>query len=426
MKKIIILILSIYLFCLIGIDHIFSADKDLFYLDALNFYSPDSTTSRLDVYVEFPFEKLDFKRSKDEANIYSSDIDLTIQIKDSYGQDIYNKVYKEKIITPKTETEYLSQNSKIITENYYLTPGHYKLKVSAYEQSTQKSSSNERDITIRDFLSDPITFSDIMILSKYSEDKNRKNITPDISRNVSYVDTFFLFFFMYKNNTDTKIGINCNIFDSKKDLIFNTNDTLTSDNGLEFQNQVFLKIPLPNLNFDNYNVEITASGPVSSSKITTTFMSMNTDFPISLNNIDVLISQLQYIANDKEMDYMKAGKSDEEKRKRFLEFWKSKDPSPFSKKNEVMVEYYRRMNYANKHFTTIYSEGWKSDMGMIFVIFGMPSSIDRHPYEMDSKPYEVWDYYEINREFIFIDETGFGDFRLITPIYDDTKFKIFK
>lgn len=407
------------------ISSAYSDDKDLFLLDVLNFYSPDSTGSRLDVYVEIPFDKLEFQKSKSAANVYSSLVDLSIEIKDDYNRGIVNKIYKEEIKTPSTETEYLSVNSKIFTENFFLSPGHYKIKVSVFEQSTQKSFSMERDVTIRDFLSDPITFSDVMVLSRYSEDNNKRNITPDISRNVSGLDTFFLFLFTYKNSTDTVLYITCNIIDSKKNLLYTYLDTLTPDKGIAFQNQLFIKIILPNLNFDNYSAEITASGNSSSSKISTTFTSVNLDFPMSLNNIDVLIAQLQYIANDKEMEYMKTGKTDDEKRKRFLEFWKSKDPSPNTKKNEVMIEYYRRLSYANKHFTSIYEDGWKSDMGMIYIIFGLPSNVERHPYEMDSKPYEVWDYYEINREFIFIDETGFGDYRLITPIYDE-QFKIFK
>lgn len=420
------LVVFLVLTCPLWVNRTHAEEKDLFYLDALNFYTPDSTGTRLDVYMEFPLEKLDFRRSKDNTNIFSTSLDISVEIKDSYNQSVVDKVYKEEITTASTETEFLTQNSKIITQNYFLKPGHYKLKVSAYEQSTQKSSKIERDITVRDFLSDPITFSDIMVLSKYSEDKNRKNITPDISRNVSGLDTFYLFLFVYKNTPDSILYLNCNIEDSKKNQVYNSSDTLGMDRSLEFQNQLFIMIPLSNLNFDNYTAEITVSSNTSSSKISTTFASINYDFPMSLNNIDLLISQLQYIANDKEMDKLKSAKTDDEKRKQFLDFWKSKDPSPGTKKNEVMVEYYRRLNYANKHYTTIYSEGWKSDMGMIYIIFGNPSNIDRHPYEMDTKPYEVWDYYEINREFIFIDETGFGDYRLITPIYDDTKFKIFK
>ncbi len=56
---------------------------------------------------------------------------------------------------------------------------------------------------------------------------------------------------------------------------------------------------------------------------------------------------------------------------------------------------------------------------MVFIILGSPDNIDRHPFEYDSKPYEVWQYYDLNHSFVFVDETGFGDYRLTTPLYGD-------
>ncbi len=83
-----------------------------------------------------------------------------------------------------------------------------------------------------------------------------------------------------------------------------------------------------------------------------------------------------------------------------------------------MEEYFARVDYANEKFKT-HREGWKTDMGMVFIIFGVPDNIDRHPFELGDPPYEIWDYYAINRRFIFVDESGFGEYRSVYPIWDD-------
>jgi hypothetical protein len=57
-------------------------------------------------------------------------------------------------------------------------------------------------------------------------------------------------------------------------------------------------------------------------------------------------------------------------------------------------------------------------MGMVFILFGSPSNVERHPFDIDAKPYEIWTYYDFNRSIIFVDETGFGDYRLLTPVWD--------
>ena len=56
---------------------------------------------------------------------------------------------------------------------------------------------------------------------------------------------------------------------------------------------------------------------------------------------------------------------------------------------------------------------------MVYITLGPPNNVDRHPFDYDAKPYEVWEYYDQNLQFVFMDETGFGDYRLITPMYGD-------
>jgi len=56
---------------------------------------------------------------------------------------------------------------------------------------------------------------------------------------------------------------------------------------------------------------------------------------------------------------------------------------------ELIRKYYRRVETANKLFTS-FTEGWKTDRGMIFLIFGKPAQVFR------SFEQEVWIYGEIN------------------------------
>jgi len=82
-----------------------------------------------------------------------------------------------------------------------------------------------------------------------------------------------------------------------------------------------------------------------------------------------------------------------------------------------MEEYYRRVDFANANFGT-FIEGWKTDRGMVYIVLGPPNDIERHPFEAGSKPYEIWSYYTINREFVFVDYSGFGEYRLVTPFWE--------
>jgi GWxTD domain-containing protein len=152
-----------------------------------------------------------------------------------------------------------------------------------------------------------------------------------------------------------------------------------------------------------------------------TFVSRWVGVPSTITDLDKAIDQLVYIANPEEVDNIEESANNDEKAKRFVEFWKKRDPNPDDEYNPVFNEYYNRVAYSNENFKSYSIEGWRSDRGMVLIILGIPDNIDRHPFEYYSKPYEVWQYYDLNRSFIFIDSSGFGDYRLSpdTPLYGD-------
>jgi GWxTD domain-containing protein len=398
-------------------------EKSLFNLDALNFYSPDSTKSRVDLYFEFPFENINFLKNKEKVNEYLSAFNISVIVKDESKNVVIDQMYKETIYTSKTDLDYLNKNSKVFSKNIFLFPGNYSIHVSAEEINTRKQSEKNLNFTVKDFLISPITVSDVMTVSKVTDKNGKKYITPLVSRNAGFIDTLSFFYFIYVNNSVSFLIQELNVENSINEKLFTIYDTLDLKKGIEFDNQIIKSIPTSNMVNDNYKITIKVYTLDYSTSSVSEFVFKWLNFPVDLTNMKNAIEQLQYIASDNEIRKIKQGKTNQEQQKRFMEFWKTKDPSPNTDKNEVMIEYYHRIDYANKHFQTDIYDGWKTDMGMVFVIFGMPSNIERHPYEMDSKPYEIWDYYEVNKQFIFVDYSGFGDYRLITPLWEDKRFR---
>ena len=66
-----------------------------------------------------------------------------------------------------------------------------------------------------------------------------------------------------------------------------------------------------------------------------------------------------------------------------------------------------------------YTDGWRTDRGQVLVLFGEPDFVERHPYNFNAKPYQVWYYYRIGKQFIFVDEDGVGNYELLIPIWDE-------
>jgi GWxTD domain-containing protein len=108
-----------------------------------------------------------------------------------------------------------------------------------------------------------------------------------------------------------------------------------------------------------------------------------------------------------------------EEREQFKkDFWKRRDPDPETEDNEVERDYYDRIEEANGLFRTEGKEGWLTDRGRIYILFGPP--LDRIQFPQGGDPYnrsrEIW-YYG-NFPVVFIDSSSTGIYELVT--YDLT------
>jgi GWxTD domain-containing protein len=137
-----------------------------------------------------------------------------------------------------------------------------------------------------------------------------------------------------------------------------------------------------------------------------------------IRDLEEAIDQLQYIAKRNEIDHIKGGRTPAERLTRFQAFWDKRDPTPNTPRNERMEEYYYRIDYANRRFTSL-RDGWRTDRGHVMVLFGEPDNVESHPFDFNVRPYEVWYYYRIGRRFVFIDRSNVGDYELMVPIWDE-------
>ncbi len=147
-----------------------------------------------------------------------------------------------------------------------------------------------------------------------------------------------------------------------------------------------------------------------------------TDFDSFFKDLDIISMELAenvvyYIMNDQDRKTLKL--LDFEGKKKFFDrFWKERDPSPGTKTNENLIEYYKRYAEANQRFSTPNRQGWKTDMGRVYIIYGSPAQIEKRDFETRSKPYQRWYYYQLKdqptqTEFIFADKDGSGIYQLI-------------
>jgi len=174
-----------------------------------------------------------------------------------------------------------------------------------------------------------------------------------------------------------------------------------------------IELPTDDLSPGEYMLITTAEGPSGQSVDTAVFQLRWIDSPFSLSRVDYAIRALYPIATDDQIDRMLSG--DRRRQEEALNiFWAERDPSPATRYNEAMAEYYRRVDYSFFNFRTIdRRDGVTTDRGKIYILNGPPTEVTRqmHP---SAPPREIWVYRNrVGMVFTFTDEGRNGDYRLV-------------
>lgn len=136
---------------------------------------------------------------------------------------------------------------------------------------------------------------------------------------------------------------------------------------------------------------------------------------LSEEECDNIWDASEYIASQNEKDQWDKIHTVKGKREYLFKFWDKRDNNNETLKNKYYTEYFKRVKEASARFKNFAKDGFKTDMGRVFVMYGGPDQIERYPNLQDTKPYEIWTYEQIEGgvTFIFADITGFSNYILI-------------
>lgn len=122
----------------------------------------------------------------------------------------------------------------------------------------------------------------------------------------------------------------------------------------------------------------------TSSRVGYTLFKYEKNYP-TIHSIEGLINPLRYICSTAEYNTLLESNTP---KKSIDEFWLSKASSK-ERARELIKQYYNRVERANRLFSS-YKEGWKTDRGMVSIVFGQPTVVRK------TGKTETWIYGEEN------------------------------
>ncbi len=132
----------------------------------------------------------------------------------------------------------------------------------------------------------------------------------------------------------------------------------------------------------------------------------------AVTNLEEIVSLLRYFPDADSLRTI-LNASEEERAAAWLRFWRRTDPNPATPENEAFDAYLQRVQGANQRFREEGVAGWLTERGMVYISLGEPDEFfDNNRGEVGRGRYIVWNYYEYRLTLRFVDDNGFGRFRL--------------
>ena len=358
-------------------------------------------------FVDIPFRSLQFVKKN---NSFFASYDVSIILKNNKGKRIFRKMWTDSITTD----DYIQTQSRLRTRkhfsNFTVAKNKYQIESELYDKDTRNKGSKNIKIDFSKLKKKPSLMEPLIVANLDGEWGFGVNEFPITGKRISNIDKgltlivsgfvdnepYEVLAFIDGVNEDDKVII------SKKD---------TSDG---FFNHRY-KLDKSILSAMGLEIEIKLIQSKKESEFIKKISIYKPGLSGFVNNVESSFQQMRYILTNNERKEAK-GKKGKGLQKIFLDFWNKRDPTPETNINELMEEYYIRVNYVNEYFNMSWKEGWETDFGMIYILFGPPDEIQRsNATSTNTSIYQAWYYNRLNKQFVFRDQNGFGDFKLDKP-----------
>ena len=358
-------------------------------------------------FVVIPNRSLQFIKEKNKF-IAEYDVNIFVTTADKDVQ-VATGSFSDKIISNKFSETTSKVKSTVLNTSFIVPLGDYNVSINVKDLDTKLSSKKNNKVKLKQFSNDSQVYDPIFIKEAKGEWGFESNKFP-IDANQIVVKNNEIQFYQYAVINAGVYEMIINILSGKE---VQWSKTINSSSESRVISHL-ITVPTKDINRKDLKVQVSVNQKNSTKSRSLEFRFRNSFMPDSITNIDLALSQMNYILTSDERKELKKLKQ-RDKEKFFKKAWARRDPKPDTKVNELMDEYYGRVLFTEENFSRGTSGGWRSDMGMIFILFGKPDDIQRYTSMQSNYSYETWYYFSIGQEFAFVDDYGFGDYRLRYP-----------
>ncbi|HWP02673.1 MAG TPA: GWxTD domain-containing protein [Gemmatimonadaceae bacterium] len=141
------------------------------------------------------------------------------------------------------------------------------------------------------------------------------------------------------------------------------------------------------------------------------FVAFGEDLPVA--SFPEMLDYLRYFATPERLQKMREAKG-EQRAALWAAFLRETDPVPQTPQHEALLQYFARIAQANARYREEGIPGWLTDRGRVAVALGEPDQRYEPSFaEVGQRGRtQIWEYRQHRLQLVFVDQTGFGRWRL--------------
>lgn len=367
----------------------------------------DSTArSSVEVTFTLPYGELTWNKV---ALGYAAGAGFSVAFEPANRRRLYGDSWERRLLVENFDATRNLRNQLVVHRSFQVPPGRYKVRVRVRDVSSEIESEAEDALVLEDLGKVPVGFSDLELGQGDSTSRFVQNATRRFTDGASGLTARAVLLDRRPGDWPRRALLHWRISEASADAIHEGDTTLVLRQPVQ---AIELRPQVPELFIGDYVFEVERVEGKSRWRTSRSFEVEESGPPRGKEYAQIL-EALSYIADQAEIDAMRNVPEDGQA-EAWQRFWERRDPTPESPVNENLIEFYRRLRYATRHFQGI-GPGWRSDMGRIYIRYGPPDQIETQPGSASMPALEIWYYHQPYHRFLFADREGFGRFTLLNP-----------
>ncbi len=363
----------------------------------------------LGVSISLPYEQLQWLRT---SRGYAAAAEFTVVFEPRRGSAQVGDVWDRSLLVPEFRSTVASGISNLERRTFDVPPGVYRVRVGVRDLNTEVASVVEDQLDVPDYSKVPLGLADLELGIVEPAGAFRPVPTRRYGVNVSRMASRVALFDRQPGDWPRAYPVRYRILDESGKAVAEGTRTVSLEQSPQ---SVIIAPDSLGLFLGGYVFEVELGEGRSKWRVERSF-EVEESGPPRGPEFERMLEPLSYIAETSEIDALRKLPA-EGQASGWTEFWRRRDPTPETPRNEAMLEFFRRVRYSERHFQTI-GPGWRSDMGRIYIKHGEPDQIESRPSNSSGPPLEIWYYNRPYRRFVFVDREGFGRYVLLGPSFE--------